>query len=59
MENTMDILKQVFKILLISLLLFTVLIIFRHPHKSFYDSTDDFVFSTGNAPGSIRAEILE
>ena len=55
----MEILKQVFKILLISFLLFTVLIIFRHPHKSFYTSMDDYVFSTGNASESVRAEILE
>jgi hypothetical protein len=34
----MKIVKQVFKVVLISILLYSVIIILRHPHKAYYDN---------------------
>jgi hypothetical protein len=59
MENNVKIVKQVFKVVLISILLFSVIITFRHPHKAYYDAKDDYIFSSGNAPDSVRSEIIE
>jgi hypothetical protein len=59
MENNMKIVKQVFKVVLISILLYSVIIILRHPHKAYYDAKDDYIFSYGNAPESVRSEIIE
>lgn len=55
----MSIPRQVFKILLISVLLFSVVLIFRHPHGAYYDAADTFIYSTGNAPEDVRAEITD
>jgi hypothetical protein len=55
----MKIVKQVFKVVLISILLYSVIIIIPHPHKEYYDANDTFIFSKGNAPDSIRSEIIE
>jgi len=55
----MKIVKQVFKVVLISVLLYSVIIILRHPHKAYYDAKDDYIFSNGNAPDSVRSEIME
>ena len=54
----MKIVKQVFKVVLISILLYSVIIIFRHPNKAYYDAKDDYIFSNGNAPDSVRSEII-
>jgi hypothetical protein len=59
MENNMKIVKQVFKVVLISILLFSVIMIGRHSHKAYYDAKDDHMFSSGNAPDSARSEIIE
>jgi hypothetical protein len=59
MEHTMKIAQQVFKIALISILLYTVLITLSHPHEAYYDAKDAFLFSRGNAPDSLRAEIMK
>jgi len=55
----MKVLRQVMKVVLISLLLYSVIIILRHPHKAYYDASDSFVYSHGNAPDSTRSEIVE
>ena len=55
----MKIANQVLKVLLISLLLYSVIVILRHPHNEYYDTKDRFVFSKGNAPDIVRSEILE
>lgn len=44
---------------LLSVLLYSVLIVLRHPHKAYYDSKDSFVFSQGNAPERVRTEIVQ
>jgi hypothetical protein len=41
----MKVAKQVLKVLFISILLFLVIIILRHPHKEYYDARDDYVYS--------------
>jgi hypothetical protein len=55
----MKIFKQIFKVVLISILLYSVIITLKHPHKAYYDSKDAFIFSKGNAPESVRAEIIK
>jgi len=55
----MKIIQQIFKVLLISILLYSVIIILGHPHEAYYDANDTFIFSNGNAPDSIRSEIIE
>ncbi len=42
----MKIVKQVFKVVLISILLYSVIIILRHPHKAYYDAKDTFLLLT-------------
>ncbi len=44
---------------MVSLLLYSVIIILRHPHSEYYDGKDRYVFSKGNAPDSVRSEIVE
>ena len=41
----------------ICILLYPVLIVLRHPHKAHYGPGGDFVFSQGNAPANVRAEV--
>ena len=55
----MKILRGFLAVGLLSVLLYSVLIVLRHPHKAYYDSKDSFVFSKGNAPEGVRAEILQ
>jgi hypothetical protein len=55
----MKIAKQILKVVFISILLYSVMIILRHPQKEYYDANDAFVFSNGNAPDSVRSEIIE
>jgi hypothetical protein len=50
--------KRVLTLVLNLLLLFSVLIAFRHPHKGLYVDKDDPVYSTGNAPENVRSEII-
>jgi len=55
----MKIAKQTFKVVLISIILYSVIIVLSHPHKSYYDAHDAFIFSDGNAPDSLRSEIID
>jgi hypothetical protein len=55
----MDIAKQVFKVFLISITLLFTLLVFRQPHKTYYDTPDEYIYATGNAPAELRAEISE
>lgn len=55
----MKIAKGILQVSLISLLLYSVLIVLRHPHKDHYDAKDTYVFSKGNAPEDVRAEIIQ
>jgi hypothetical protein len=58
MEHKMKIAMQVFKIVLISILLYSVLITLSHPHEAYYEDEDTFLFSGGNVPDSLREEII-
>jgi hypothetical protein len=50
--------KRFFKVVLISILLFSVALIIRNPHKAFYDVGDENVYSSGNASDRVRSEII-
>jgi hypothetical protein len=58
MEKKMEIVKQILKIVFISILLYSVIIILGHPHEQYYDAKDDYIFSNGNAPDSARSVII-
>jgi hypothetical protein len=58
MEDKMAIAKQVLKVLFVSILLLFSLLIFHQPHKAYFETNDEYIFSPGNAPGSTRSEIL-
>ena len=55
----MKILRGLLVVGVLCVLLYSVLIVLRHPHKAHYDSKDYFVFGKGNAPDGLRAEILQ
>ena len=55
----MIILKRILMVVFIFILLYSVIIILRHPHKEYYDTKDDFIFSKGNAPEDVRSEIIQ
>ncbi|MFC1850863.1 nuclear transport factor 2 family protein [candidate division CSSED10-310 bacterium] len=55
----MKIVLQIFKIVLIALLLYSVIIILRHPHKAYYKTNDAYIYSNGNASDSDRSEIMK
>jgi hypothetical protein len=59
MEDSMEIVRQVFKIVVIAVLLLTLIIVFRHPHEASYAAKDDYAFSSGNAPDGVRSEVVE
>jgi len=55
----MNVAKQVFKIILISILLLLVFVILRHPHKAYYQASDEYVYGYGNASREVRSKVLE
>jgi len=55
----MRIIRGILTVGLVSTLLYSVLIVLRHPNQSYYESKDTFVFSKGNAPEDVRAEIVQ
>jgi len=55
----MDIGKQVFKVVFISIALLFVILIFRESHKAFFDTDDEYIYAGGNAPEDVRSEIIE
>lgn len=54
----MKFITRILRVGVICILLYSVLIVLRHPHKAHYASRGDFVFSQGNAPADVRAEVL-
>jgi hypothetical protein len=58
MEDKMDIVKQVLKVVFGSILLLFSLLISRQPHKAYYDTDDQYIFSPRNAPSSTRSESI-
>jgi hypothetical protein len=59
MESIMKIGMQIFKVVLISILLYSVIDVLGHPHEGYYDAKDAFIYSDGNAPDSLRSEIMK
>ena len=55
----MKIINGIMRVCLIGILLYSVLIILRHPHKAYYGSTNTHPFSKGNAAEDVRAEIIQ
>ncbi|UCC12693.1 MAG: nuclear transport factor 2 family protein [candidate division WOR-3 bacterium] len=55
----MKIVSQVLKIVFICIILYSVLAVLRHPHEKYYDAKDEYMYSSGNASDSLRAEIVE
>ena len=55
----MAVAKQVFKVVLLSVLLLSIVLVFRQPHTAFYNASDAYVFSAGSAVDPARSEILE
>ena len=55
----MKIAKRILQVSVISLLLYSLLVVLRHPYKAHYDSKNTYVFSKGNAPEDVREEIIQ
>ena len=55
----MKIVKQVFEVVLISAILYSVIMIIPHTQKDDHPVYDNFIFSKGNAPDSTRSQIIE
>ncbi len=55
----MKLIARLLRVGVICILLYSVLIVLRHPHKAHYGPGGDFVFSKGNAPADVRAEVLQ
>lgn len=55
----MNIAKQILKVVFIFILLLSVIGVLRQPHKGYYDAKDDYIYSYGDAPESLRAEIIK
>ena len=53
----MEIAKQAFMVIFVSILLLFTLLVLRQPHKAYDDAPDDHIYSGGNAPPDVRAEI--
>jgi len=52
-----EIAKQAFMVIFVSILLLFTLLVLRQPHKAYDDAPDDHIYSGGNAPPDVRAEI--
>jgi hypothetical protein len=55
----MDIGKQVIKVLFLSITLLFVVLVFRQPHKAYFDSDGETIYARGNAPDDVRSEVIE
>lgn len=55
----MKIAKQVLKVIFVCIVLYSVVIVLRHPHEEYYDAKDEYIYAHGNASDSVRAEIVE
>ncbi len=55
----MKIIKRILTVGMISILLYSVIIVLRHPNKAYYDSKDDFIYGKGNASEDVRSEIIQ
>jgi len=55
----MKIVKQVLKVIFVCIVLYSVLVVLRHPHEEYYNTKDEYIYAHGNASDSVRAEIVE
>jgi hypothetical protein len=55
----MEMAKRFFNVVMISILLILIALIFRNPHKAFYDAGDESIYSSGTASDRVRSEIIE
>ena len=55
----MKIIKGILTAGMISILLYSVIIVLRHPNKAYYDSKDTFIYGKGNAAEDVRSEIIQ
>ena len=55
----MDIAKQFFKVIFVSILLLFSLLVFRQPHAAYYDAPEEYIYSAGNATPEDRAAVKE
>jgi hypothetical protein len=55
----MDIAKQFFKVIFVGILLLFTSLVFRQPHAAYYDASDEYIYSTGNAAPEVRAAVKE
>lgn len=55
----MDIAKQFFKVIFVGILLLFTSLVFRQPHAAYYDASDEYIYSTGNAAPDVRAAVKE
>jgi hypothetical protein len=58
LEREMKIVIGILRVCLIGILLYSVLMILRHPSEAHYGSTGTYPFSRGNAAEDVRAEII-
>jgi hypothetical protein len=54
----MRIVRAVLQVGVIALLLYSVIVVLGHPRQRYKESESTFVFSKGNAPDEVRAEIV-
>jgi hypothetical protein len=55
----MKIIKRILTVGMISILLYSVIIVLRHPHKDYYESKDAYIYGKGNAAEDVRSEITQ
>jgi hypothetical protein len=55
----MKITAQILKILVLSILLFSVIMTLRQPHKALYNAKEEYIVAYGNAADSVRKEVLQ
>ena len=55
----MKIVKQFSSVLFALFMLYVLTTILENPHMQFYDSDDTFIFTEGNAPDSVRTDIIQ
>jgi len=55
----MRILRHLLFTLLALIILYLLTRNFQHSHEEYYESSDSFIYSKGNAPDSVRVEIIQ
>jgi len=55
----MRIIKRILVLAMISVLLYSVIMVLSHPDEVYYGSEDTFIYGKGNAAEDVRAEIVQ